>query len=118
MDSCNCGRRPMGMPYAGRITPAGGCGRPSGMVTSDQCNSNCANPPVIPGNSRNSMSCANSLTPSAISRCNNEIHCHGPIAMAYVPWQTWKETYPLDRALVRGTIFPELDQPFVMGRCR
>lgn len=41
-----------------------------------------------------------------------------PIAMAYVPWQQWRQTYPMDKALSRGTIFPELDLPFVMGRCR
>ena len=38
-----------------------------------------------------------------------------PIAMAYVPWQYFKETYELDKALEIGTIFPELDRPF-MGR--
>lgn len=41
-----------------------------------------------------------------------------PIAMAYVPWQQWRQTYPMDKGLSRGTIFPELDLPFVMGRCR
>ena len=41
-----------------------------------------------------------------------------PLAMAYVPWQQWKQTYTLDQALQRGTIFPELDLPFEMGRCR
>lgn len=41
-----------------------------------------------------------------------------PIAMAYVPWQQWRQTYPMEQALSRGTIFPELDLPFVMGRCR
>lgn len=40
-----------------------------------------------------------------------------PVAMAYVPWQRWQQTYPLDQALDRGTIFPDLDKPFVMGRC-
>lgn len=37
------------------------------------------------------------------------------VAMAYVPWQRWQETYPLDRALECGTLFPELFKPF-MGR--
>lgn len=41
-----------------------------------------------------------------------------PIAMGYVPCQQWSQTYPLDKSLERGTIFPELDLPFVMGRCR
>lgn len=41
-----------------------------------------------------------------------------PIGMAYVPWQRWGTTYPVDQGLKRGTIFPDLDLPFVMGRCR
>lgn len=34
------------------------------------------------------------------------------LAMAYVPWQRWQETYPLEKGFHRGTIFPELDLPF------
>lgn len=36
-----------------------------------------------------------------------------PLAMAYVPWQYWNKTYELDKALCIGTIFPELDKPFL-----
>lgn len=35
-----------------------------------------------------------------------------PIAMAYVPWQFFRETYEPDKALQYGTIFPELNKPF------
>lgn len=35
-----------------------------------------------------------------------------PLAMAYVPWQSWEETYPENTALEKGTIFPSLDLPF------
>ena len=35
-----------------------------------------------------------------------------PIAMAYVPWQRFDQTYDLSKALCVGTIFPELDKPF------
>ncbi|MCI8660431.1 MAG: spore coat associated protein CotJA [Lachnospiraceae bacterium] len=41
-----------------------------------------------------------------------------PIGMAYVPWQTWGQTYSMEQGFSRGTLFPELDLPFVMGRCR
>ena len=41
-----------------------------------------------------------------------------PIAMAYVPWQRWQQVYPVEKAMNRGTIFPDLDKPFSMGRCR
>jgi len=34
------------------------------------------------------------------------------LAMAYVPWQRWQKTYPLEEGFHRGTIFPELDLPF------
>ena len=39
-----------------------------------------------------------------------------PIAMAYVPWQRWSNVYDLDKGFCYGTIFPELNKPFV-GRC-
>lgn len=38
-----------------------------------------------------------------------------PIGMAYVPWQSWKAVYEIDKALQAGTIFAELDKPF-LGR--
>ena len=37
------------------------------------------------------------------------------LAMAYVPWQTWQDIYEAEKALERGTIFCELDKPF-LGR--
>ena len=36
-----------------------------------------------------------------------------PLAMAYVPYQSWEETYAENTALAKGTIFPSLDLPFV-----
>lgn len=41
-----------------------------------------------------------------------------PVGMGYIPWQQWQQTYPLEQALRKGTIFPDLDLPFTMGRCR
>lgn len=35
-----------------------------------------------------------------------------PIAMGYVPWQTFECTYEPMQGLHAGTIFPELDKPF------
>ena len=40
-----------------------------------------------------------------------------PAAMAYVPWQKWGDIYQLCQGLQAGTIFPELDKPFLCGRC-
>lgn len=41
-----------------------------------------------------------------------------PLAMGYVPMQQWGQTYELSQGFQRGTIFPDLDLPFIMGRCR
>lgn len=43
-----------------------------------------------------------------------------PLAMAYVPWQTFHDTCELSKALQIGTIFPELHKPFCgkRGVCR
>lgn len=39
-----------------------------------------------------------------------------PLAMAYIPWQKFSKTYEPQKALMRGTIFPELDKPFIGKR--
>ena len=36
-----------------------------------------------------------------------------PLAMAYVPWQMWRDIYEPCKALETGTIFAELDKPFL-----
>ena len=42
-----------------------------------------------------------------------------PVGMTYVPWQNWNQIYELDKALSSGTLFPELDKPFIGRRaCR
>ena len=38
------------------------------------------------------------------------------IAIATVPCQQWSEPYDLAKALKEGTIFPELNKPF-LGNC-
>ena len=38
-----------------------------------------------------------------------------PYAMAYVPFQQLETTYPAERGLEYGTIFPELNKPFLGG---
>ncbi|PAB59912.1 spore coat associated protein CotJA [Anaeromicrobium sediminis] len=37
------------------------------------------------------------------------------LARAYVPFQRLDKTYSPEEALMRGTLFPELYQPFVRG---
>lgn len=37
------------------------------------------------------------------------------VGMAYVPWQQFGPLYEIDKGFMTGTIFPELDKPF-LGR--
>ena len=41
-----------------------------------------------------------------------------PVGMSYVPMQKWSRPYEMETGFARGTIFPELDLPFLKGRCR
>ncbi|WP_457944949.1 spore coat associated protein CotJA [Caproiciproducens sp. LBM24188] len=37
------------------------------------------------------------------------------VAMAYVPFQQFSSTYTPEKGLEMGTIFPDLDKPFLGG---
>lgn len=40
--------------------------------------------------------------------------CAGaPLAMVYSPYQEWRELFDLEPGFCRGTIFKELDKPFL-----
>lgn len=54
--------------------------------------------------------CEKESTPSV---CMHDLLNGMPIAMAYVPWQEFKNLYAAEKALCRGTIFEELDKPFL-----
>lgn len=42
-----------------------------------------------------------------------------PIAMAYVPWQEWRNIYEAEKGFHKGTIFEELNKPFCgIGGCQ
>ena len=43
----------------------------------------------------------------------DHVPAHMPVAMAYVPWQKWKDIYDSCKAFESGTIFAELDKPFL-----
>lgn len=45
--------------------------------------------------------------------CNYFSRDDVPLAMAYVPIQKWRQLYEEDVAFSRGTIFRELDKPFI-----
>lgn len=49
-------------------------------------------------------------------RDNNSYRCDAyPLGMSYVPWQMFRELHEPEKALEAGTIFMELDKPF-LGR--
>lgn len=49
--------------------------------------------------------------------CSMERIDQYPIAMAYVPWQKYGDTFDLETGFRIGTIFPELDLPFMRAGC-
>lgn len=49
--------------------------------------------------------------------CANALLEEQPLGMAYVPWQTFGEMYPMRQGLNRGTMFPCLDFDFMGRRC-
>ena len=63
--------------------------------------------------------------PAAESMCcgdtNDYDELNGmPLAMAYVPWQEWRNIYEAEKGFHKGTIFEELNKPFkgiMMGGC-
>ena len=38
------------------------------------------------------------------------------LAMAYIPFQTYGDVFPAEKALEAGTLFPDLDTPFYSKR--
>ena len=57
----------------------------------------------------------NQYRPMVSSPCTvkHDVWNDKALAMAYVPWQAWRDIYEVERALDRGTIFCELDKPFL-----
>lgn len=50
-----------------------------------------------------------------INKCDFSCVDNFPLAMAYIPMQRFENMYSLDEALCAGTLFKELDKPF-LGR--
>jgi hypothetical protein len=73
-------------------------------------------PPQMRSQSNDSMNMACMMPSRFTASMAGDLSTY-PIAMAYVPMQQWSQTYPLSQGFMQGTIFPELDLPFMMGRC-
>ena len=83
-------------------------------------------PPMpCPGNMGNTMPCCSDMRAGGIiaggcaeAGCNKETELRGmPLAMAYVPWQSYGNIFPLQQALRNGTMFRELNLDFAGRRC-
>lgn len=48
-----------------------------------------------------------------INKCDFSCVDDFPLAMAYVPMQRFENLYSLDEALCAGTLFKDLDKPFL-----
>ena len=83
--------------------------------------SNCCNPVPV----QSIACCDNNVVSGGIiaggcaeAGCNKETTLSGcPIAMAYVPWQSYGNIYPLPQAIRNGTMFQELNLDFAGRRC-
>ena len=50
-------------------------------------------------------------TPASSMMCDNRNE--KSLAMAYVPWQVWRDIYEVEKGFHCGTIFQELNMPFL-----
>lgn len=57
----------------------------------------------------------NRITPACPNDYSPDMGPEFVIAMAYVPWQQFGPLYDAQKGLMAGTLFPELDKPF-LGR--
>ena len=57
--------------------------------------------------------CGRNYSSPAVHSNNDWSMDHFALAMAYVPMQHFKNVYDLNEALSCGTIFPELNKPFM-----
>ena len=113
-----CGPRPWEMP--GCVPPAFAAGRIDVIapVRPDANRAVCPAKPdeaaMMPQGSKIPVAAENA--PAENNACDPS---RFPIGMAYVPVQRWQQPYSLEAGFVRGTIFPALDLPFMMGgACR
>lgn len=70
-------------------------------------------------NYRNNAMPYNNYRQSVIRTAVRDTFEDMPLAMAYVPWQTWQNIYDAEKGFCNGTIFQELNLPFEgVGGCQ
>lgn len=91
----------------------GGYGHQSGSGNRFPSNDGCGCSGAMNNDNGYAMKNSNGNT----MNCSTEKIDQYPIAMAYVPWQKYGETFDLETGFRIGTIFPELDKPFMRAGC-
>ena len=109
----DCGS-PRSMPNCGSSRPMQNMHRPGRPPMDASCSRNEVRPQTgaMMGSRRpdDRRSCD---TQSAVTCINT---ADFPVGMTYVPMQTWGPLCDPPKALRQGTLFPELDKPFLGGR--
>ena len=131
---------PVGPGFAGRQGGRPPMPRPANVIGNTPCcsdvatQSGCNVAPVVPCcsdvaaqsgcNAAPAVPCCSDVISGGIiigsgnQECNKENVLNGlPIAMAYVPWQSYCNLYSQQQALRNGTLFRELDLDFAGRRC-
>ena len=85
--------------------------RPNCQMPSEK---ECCKAPEMPM-PRERECCKSPEMPREKSSCHMHMKKDWPIGMIYVPMQQWRELYQPDEGFHQGTIFKELDCPF-LGR--
>ena len=93
-----------------------GCGNNNNSCNSNSCmaNNDGRNPSMSAPVYRERSGCAE-FHQDACDTCikmRKDPLSQFPLAMAYVPWQSWRHIYEAGKGFHRGTIFEELDLPF------
>ena len=57
--------------------------------------------------------CANAVHTGDSCMMDRDTYKNKSLAMAYVPWQTWRDIYDAEKGFHCGTIFQELNLPFL-----
>ena len=60
--------------------------------------------------------CGCMTAPRRTVRCDTaNTDCTDPLTMVFINMRPINGVYPLDKAFCRGTLFPELDKPWMVG---
>ncbi len=100
---------------SGEFVPTGCCGGSSYTMQSGSADPYAA---FCRANAAERVCCQRSATADreCTRLCDLSAANSLPLTMGYIPMQEWCNTYDTQTALCRGSLFPELDKPFLGSR--